>query len=151
MVGERVTLRLTPQRIVVADLVVRRPPADSTGEEAADSDDVADPARDVVDVSDVVLVAEILAAQTRLIDTVTKDHLYAKAGIRWYLLADPDPAGLVTLRWRRLEDGRYVDGAVAGPGTSLTLSEPFRADLRIDTAPARSIRNVARTAPGRTR
>ena len=51
------------------------------------------------------LVAEILSPSTAMKDRHTKFNLYEKAGIRWYLMVNPDTE---TVQIYELESGEYV-------------------------------------------
>lgn len=84
--------------------------------------------------TDALLVAEITAPSNAATDREKKKRLYAEAGIKWYLLVEPEFADYesVTLRLFRLEEGTYVEHAVAKPGETLLSDEPF--PLEIDTA-----------------
>ncbi|WP_344129103.1 Uma2 family endonuclease [Luedemannella flava] len=103
-----VNVRLGPARIVIPDLVIARP---------------VDPHGRVVDASAVVLVAEVVSAHSAVLDRVLKMHLYAEAGIAWYLVVEPD-GDAVSLRLFGLDDGNYGLRATAAPGDPLTLVEP---------------------------
>ncbi len=49
----------------------------------------------------------------------------------WYLLAEHESTGSVTLRLHRLGDAHYVEHAVAGGGATLRAESPF--PFEVDT------------------
>jgi hypothetical protein len=101
-----VQVRLAEDTIVIPDLVVA---------------DIR-PAGEVVDVSEVVLLGEVISPTTATIDQVLKTHLYAAARIGWYLTAELEP---FAVRLRRLQGERFFEHAVARRGQTLTSSFPF--------------------------
>ena len=108
-----VNVRLRPGRVPIPDLIVTAPvPPDTL----------------VVEASLLRLVCEITSTNAAN-DRVLKMHYYAAAGIRWYLLVDPDP---LMLRLYRLDGDSYVENSAAKFGETLTLTEPIEA--AIDTA-----------------
>ncbi|MDI6100879.1 Uma2 family endonuclease [Actinoplanes sp. NEAU-A12] len=82
---------------------------------------------EVTDGSEVVLLGEITSHGTVLVDRVLRKHLYAEAGIDWYLLVEPDLTAYqsVTVRLFRRKGSRYVQHAVAMHGQTLTSDVPF--------------------------
>ncbi|MEV4480656.1 Uma2 family endonuclease [Micromonospora coxensis] len=107
-----VNLRLGPARIVNPDLVVTGP---------IDLDGPCVPA------AAVRLVAEVDAPHTAVIDSVLKRHLYATAGIEWYLLVEQETG---TLRLFRRRGRNYAEQATVKRGEALELTEPVRATIR---------------------
>lgn len=110
-VAEAVNVRLGLGSILIPDVVV-----------GVGDGDV------VIESRDVRLVGEVVSPGSASTDRVLKMHLYAAAGIDWYLLVERDGAGLV-LRLFRLEGGSYAVAAVAKDGEVLHLVEPVRVDL----------------------
>ncbi|MEU8184470.1 Uma2 family endonuclease [Micromonospora sp. NPDC049047] len=82
---------------------------------------------DCVPADAVLLVGEITAPHTAVIDRVLKPHVYAAAGIEWYLLADQET---LALHLYQLEDARYVRRSTTRVGEVLELTEPVRATIR---------------------
>ncbi|MEV4135798.1 Uma2 family endonuclease [Dactylosporangium sp. NPDC049742] len=91
-----VNVRLRPGRIVIPDVIVA---------------DTADDDEQVLEARQLTLVAEVVARDNTQSDLVVKMRCYAEAGIAWYLLAEQEPPGAVTLRLHRLDGGRYVEDA----------------------------------------
>ncbi|WP_433798270.1 Uma2 family endonuclease [Actinomycetospora sp. CA-084318] len=101
-------VRLTVDRLVIPDVAV-----------------IADLDRHAVvnDAGDVVLVVEIVSPGNAAHDRVLKPHLYAEAGIRWYLRVEQEgPAGHL----HELVDGAYREVA---RGPVVEIAEPFTARL----------------------
>jgi Uma2 family endonuclease len=115
---EAINVRLSPERIVIPDLVVAD--TSTTGS--------------ITDAAEVVLICEIVSPSSAATDRLVKMQFYAAAGIAWYLLVEPDFAGdgPATVQLFRLEGEHYVEHAVAKDGESLIAEEPFA--FRIDTA-----------------
>ena len=67
------------------------------------------------------LVVEILSPTTALIDRTRKMQLYARHGVPWYWLVDPDSR---TVEIYRLIEGSYALTARVGGGEPLS-AEPF--------------------------
>jgi Uma2 family endonuclease len=74
-------------------------------------------------VSDVVLVGEVFSPSTRLNDEGLKRGLYAQAGIRYYLMVDPEP-GVVEAVLLELQGDEYVEIARSEDGV-LDVERPF--------------------------
>ncbi|NMO53652.1 Uma2 family endonuclease [Actinoplanes sp. TBRC 11911] len=108
-----VWVRLTADTIVIPDVVA----VDKRQNE------------DVTDVSDVILLGEVISPTTELIDRVLKAHLYAAAGIGWFLTVELEPA---VVRLQRLQGDRYFEHAVAVAGQTLKSSFPFPFSITVD-------------------
>ena len=111
-VFEAVNVRLKRGRIPIPDVVVVSP---------------IDHHEAVVDASAVRLVCEIVSPNNPATDRVLKMHYYAEAGIAWYLLVEQEPE--IELRLFGREGEKYVERAVARPGTPLRLTEPVHVDV----------------------
>jgi Uma2 family endonuclease len=114
LVFEAINIRLKAGRITIPDVVV-----------VADTDNEGG----VTDAADVRLICEITSPSNAGVDRVLKMQLYATAGIPWYLLAEQDSLEGLTLRLFQLNDGHYVEHAVAKPGDTLQITEPFAVNL----------------------
>jgi Uma2 family endonuclease len=108
-VAENVNLRVGPDRILIPDVLVTRRPGDIK----------------VHDARDAVLVAEVLSPSSVSIDRVLKPHLYAAAGIPWYLRVEPDERGNPVLLLHELNGDGYRGLARATAGAPVTLDRPF--------------------------
>ena len=110
-----VNLRLCPGRVVIPDVVV------------ADTDRLGL----VVDAIEVALVGEVVPSGDAALERLLKAHLYAAAGIRWYLLAEMASTGSVAVRLQRLNGGLYLEHRVATDGEILAADSPFA--FEVDT------------------
>jgi Uma2 family endonuclease len=79
-------------------------------------------------VSDVVLVGEVFSPSTRLNDAGLKRSLYAKAGIRYYLMVDPEPR-VVEATLLELQGTEYVEIAQSEDGL-LQIERPFPVTIK---------------------
>jgi len=84
----------------------------------------------VVDATEVLLVAEVVSPSTVRIDRVLKPHLYAAAGIEWYLRVEVEAAEPPEVIAYQLSDGAYAERARAQAGQTLRVSVPF--ELEVD-------------------
>ncbi|MFG1842040.1 Uma2 family endonuclease [Micromonospora sp. NPDC049175] len=107
-----INLRLNATRILNPDLVV-----------TAELDLTAD----CVPADAVLLVGEVSAPPTATIDRVLKPHLYAAAGIGWYLLVEQES---LTVKLHQLHGAHYVERSTARAGEVLVLTEPVKATIR---------------------
>lgn len=106
-----VNVRLKSARIMQPDLIISRGPR----------------AVSVTDASDVLLVCEITSPSNAITDRAVKRHLYAEAGIAWYLLIEPELTNYesVTLSLLRLTEDGYITYATARGDETLSLDHPF--------------------------
>ncbi len=74
-------------------------------------------------VADVVLVGEVLSKTTRLNDLGLKRELYAEAGVKYYMLVDPEPK-VVEATLLELQGTEYVEIAQSVNGV-LEIERPF--------------------------
>ncbi|MGI8648643.1 MAG: Uma2 family endonuclease [Acidimicrobiales bacterium] len=74
------------------------------------------------DVSDVVLVVEVLSPSNAGTDLVLKRHDYAADGIAWYWIVDPAAQTLTVLE---NSDGSYLERQVVQPGAQWATDQPF--------------------------
>ncbi|MEV4821258.1 Uma2 family endonuclease [Micromonospora sp. NPDC049274] len=107
-----INLRLNATRILNPDLVVTSE-LDFTGL--------------CVPADAVLLVGEVAAPHSATIDRVLKPHLYAEAGIEWYLLVEQES---LTLHLYQRQGGHYVERATTKRGEVLELTEPVKATIR---------------------
>jgi Uma2 family endonuclease len=116
MLGAR--LRLTSMRYVIPDLAV--------GKFVREGSKNAP--------TDVTLVVEITSPGNAATDRNRKKRYYAEAGIKWYLLVEPNFADYrsTTLILFRLEGGKYVEHAVAKPGETLVTNVSFPIEISTD-------------------
>jgi Uma2 family endonuclease len=109
-VAVELNVRVGPEKILIPDVV-------ATYEQG---DDVL-----VHDPEQVLLVAEVLSPCNSGREWVFKNHLYAKAGLPWYLLVEVGEDGDPVLILQRLDEAHYVEVARAACGESLRLPDPF--------------------------
>jgi Uma2 family endonuclease len=109
-----VNLRLTSRRILIPDLVV------------AETDDSGL----TVEAAETKLVVEVVSPSNAGTDRLLKSQLYAEAGIEWCLRVE-QPDDSVELHLQQLAGDRYKEIAVASPGDSLVLVEPFPVKLEV--------------------
>ena len=70
----------------------------------------------------VVLVVEIWSPGNSRTERETKAGAYASAGVPYFWVVNEDRAGGMTVTALQLTDGRYVEDASAGPGTTVTIT-----------------------------
>ncbi|MGW5670552.1 Uma2 family endonuclease [Micromonospora sp. NPDC003776] len=107
-----INLRLGELRIVNPDLVVAA---------VSDFDALCLPAEEVL------LVGEITAPHTAVINRLLKPSCYAAAGIEWYLLVEQET---LTMHLYQRQGAHYVERSVTKPGEALELIDPVRATIR---------------------
>lgn len=108
-----VNVRVGPDRILIPDLVV------TTRQGRVK----------VFESGDILLVAEVLSRSTASMDRVLKAHLYATAGIRWYLQVHPRTPDPPDLTLYELTGEVYAEHACAEGGRHLDLPRPFNGTL----------------------
>jgi len=69
----------------------------------------------------VVLVAEVVSPSGKARDRIFKPHLYAEAGIPWFLIVEREPKVELTLY--RLDGSGYVKHTIASEGEILEIPE----------------------------
>lgn len=79
-------------------------------------------------VSDVVLVGEVLSPATRLNDLGLKRELYAQAGVKYYMLVDPEPK-VAEATLLELQGTEYVEIARSEGGV-LEIKRPFPVTIK---------------------
>ncbi|MDL5156804.1 Uma2 family endonuclease [Actinomycetospora termitidis] len=110
VVGEP-TVRVGRNRLLMPDVAVIR------GD--------LDPGTVINDAVDVALVVEVVSPGNAAHDRILKPHLYAEAGVRWYLRVEQEgPVGHL----HELVDGAYREIAT-GPVVELTEPFPVTLDL----------------------
>ncbi len=75
---------------------------------------------------EVRLAVEVISPSSASYDNLMKRHLYAKAGLAHYWIADPRAR---TIRVLKLEDSSYLDLELVGVGQSYTVHEPFEVTI----------------------
>jgi Uma2 family endonuclease len=113
---EAVNVRVAPGRILIPDLVV-----------------VTNPGFDITvwDPTDVAMVVEIVSSGSIETDRAIKPHLYAAAGIEYYLrieLGRPGPSSVAY----QLQRGHYVEVTSSKPGELMRLADPFPVELDLN-------------------
>jgi Uma2 family endonuclease len=79
-------------------------------------------------VADVVLVGEVLSKTTRLNDEGLKRELYAQAGVKYYMMVDPEPE-VVEAVLLELQGTEYVEIAKSVDGV-LEIERPFPVTIK---------------------
>ncbi|GAB2863784.1 Uma2 family endonuclease [Lentzea nigeriaca] len=79
-------------------------------------------------VSNVVLVGEVLSKATRRNDMGLKRELYAEAGVKYYLMVDPEPE-VTEATLLELQDKEYVEIARSVDGV-LEIEQPFPVTIK---------------------
>jgi Uma2 family endonuclease len=74
-----------------------------------------------------LLSVEVVSPSTRTIDRMVKRAVYARLGVASYWLVDPSPRTGPAVTVLRLDPaaGGYREERTAGPGGTLTVTEPF--------------------------
>ena len=99
--------------------------------------------RSPVPADDVILVAEVLSAQSASVDRSLKARLYARAGIQSYWIVDPHAARVTLSQFELGADGAYEP--VLQTDDLVTVHQPWTVtlDLPAWTAQRDRIRRVA--------
>jgi Uma2 family endonuclease len=79
-------------------------------------------------VSDVVLVGEVFSPSTRLNDQGLKRELYAEAGVKYYMMVDPEPE-VAEATLLELQGKEYVEIAQSVNGV-LEIERPFPVTIK---------------------
>jgi Uma2 family endonuclease len=116
LVLQDVNLRLGSGRIFQPDVVV------------ADTDDIGN----TVEAGEVKLVVEVVSPSNAATGRLFKSHLYAAAGIGWYLRVE-QPDDSVEMHLQQLCGDRYVPFVVAGLGDTIASQEPFPFRIQVDS------------------
>ncbi|WP_231954638.1 Uma2 family endonuclease [Actinoplanes derwentensis] len=111
-------VRLHTDLVLIPDLAVKKGPTEKSISNAAE----------------VVLVCEVTSPSNSAMDLSYKMQVYAKAGIPWYLVVEPDfvDYASVTLHLFRLEGDVYVEHATAAQGDTLVSDLPFPLSISTD-------------------
>jgi hypothetical protein len=138
-----VPLRLGHDCVLVPDLMVARAleampesaaeepgeDADPSGESAEDTTVTADPAPDLLDCADVLMVVDVVDRTHGIAQRSFKPQLYARSRIPYAVLVDSAArVGSASM----LIGGRHHEFAQAGAGERLLLEEPFRIEIDLD-------------------
>ncbi|MHB8961318.1 MAG: Uma2 family endonuclease [Candidatus Limnocylindrales bacterium] len=75
-----------------------------------------------------LLVVEVISPSSRWMDPTVKRAKYQAAGVPAYWIADPVRPRLTVLE---LENGEYVERAVAEQGEAVTLTRPYDVTVRL--------------------
>jgi hypothetical protein len=111
-------LRLGPECVALPDLVTAR----------------CDRRADFVTGAEVVMVGEVTAVTTAVVDDSLKRDIYAEAGIPWYLLVEPSLPDHTSIKVRllRLAGDHYVKDTAAELGEVLKSEDPFPFEIHTD-------------------
>ena len=77
-----------------------------------------------VPAADVLLIGEVISRSTKVNDLVVKRHMYAEAGVSYYLIIDPAKGAPKATLLELGEAGAYVEIARSENGV-LTIERPF--------------------------
>jgi len=105
------------------------PDTDAPDESAASTEEVADPASDLLDCADVLMVVDVVDRTHGITQRSFKPQLYARSRIPYAVLVDSAAReGSASM----LIGGRHHEFARAGAGERLLLEEPFRVEIDLD-------------------